>query len=67
MLKEESGLSSEVRDIKGILHQEEDINIIGERLGSHKRPEDHTAGQMACGPRHIIDAFESQADQHTLG
>jgi hypothetical protein len=67
MLKEEPGLSSELRDIKGILHQEEDINIIGERLGRHKRPKDHTASQMACGSRHIIDAFESQADQHTLG
>jgi hypothetical protein len=22
---------------------------------------------MACGPRHIVHAFESQADQHTLG
>lgn len=32
VLKEELGLSSELLDIKGILHQEEDINIIGTRL-----------------------------------
>jgi hypothetical protein len=46
---------------------EEDIHIMGKQLGHHKRPKDHTAGQMACGPRHMIDAFESQTDQPTLG
>src|SRR5262249_52304506 len=67
MLKEQPGLSGELRHVKGILHQEQDIDIIGEGLGCHKRPEDHTASQMACGPRHVVHAFESQADQHALG
>src|SRR5437899_1565667 len=62
MLKEQPGLSGELRDVKCILHQEEDIDIIGDRLGRHKRPEDDTAGKVACGPRHIVNAFESQAD-----
>src|SRR5262249_53076283 len=67
MLKKQPSLSGELRHVKGIFHQEKDIDIIGEGLGSHKRPEDHTASQMASGPRHIVHAFESQADQHALG
>jgi hypothetical protein len=67
MLKKQPGLSGELSHVKGILHQEKDIDIIGEGLGSHKRPEDHTASKMACSPRHIVNTLESQANQHALG
>jgi hypothetical protein len=67
MLKKQPGLSSELSHVKSILHQEKDIDIIRERLSRHKRPEDHTARKMASGPRHVVNTFESQADQHALG
>jgi hypothetical protein len=48
-------------------NQQEDIPIIGSRLRGDKRPEDDTTSEMACRPRHIVDAFELQPHLHALG
>jgi hypothetical protein len=66
MLKEQLRLARELSDIKGIFHQEEDIDIIGEWLGRHKGAKDYAACQMPCRPCHIVDAFKPQTKQHTL-
>src|SRR5262245_21376722 len=66
MLKEQLGLARELGDIKGIFHQEEDIDILREGLGRHKGSKDHAACQMPCRPCHIVDAFKPQTKQHTL-
>ena len=53
-------------NVKGVLHQEEDIHVIRGVLGGDKRPKHHTAGEVPCGPCHVIDAFETQADHLAL-
>ena len=67
MIKEKPGLSSELGHVKRILHQQEDIHIIGDRHSGDKRSEDHTAGEMACCLRYIVDAFDSQIYQRAPG
>ena len=61
VVKQEPRLSGEVRDVKRVFHQEEDVHVIGDGLHSNKRPKHHTAGEVPCCPCHIVDAFETHA------
>ena len=67
VIKQQPRFPSKVPDVKGVLHQEEDIHVIRGALGGDKRPKHHTAGEVPCGPCHVVDAFETQAPHLALG
>ena len=67
VIKQQPRLPSKVRDVKGVLHQEEDIYVIRGKLGGDKRPKHHTACEVPCCPCQVVDTFETQADLLALG
>ncbi len=59
MVKNEGCFTRQLTSIKGVLHQEKDVNITGVGLGSDKRAKDDEASQVTRSNRQGVDVLQS--------
>jgi len=66
VLKHQSGLTRHGRQVEGVLHQENDVNVVRFGVGGYERSKNDETRQVPSRGRELVDAVQPIGHGTTL-